>query len=269
MTESRKSVAAYLRVSTVEQEVGSQKMVVEHWLKEQGITPCAWYTDMESGKSLHRPAFAELQREVFSGRVSHVVMYSLDRFARNMLEGLVELDKWQQHHVRCTFVADGIDLDLGTWVGDVTLKIITAMKLAFAEAERRRISERVAAGVARAQMEDRQAREMRLAGKGLPQIARHFGVTVPQAEKMSHSSGRWGSGRSGRRKVVDMSLLRKLEASEQHYTASELARILNCCVASVWNARRELRKQTGKKIDRGLDEPARSGMVSGSCMETP
>ena len=81
MKTRAKSVACYVRVSTVGQNEAGQRAEIERWLSGNGIAPTRvrWYVDKgKSGDSLKRPAFEQLQAAVFAGEVGTIVSYKLD-----------------------------------------------------------------------------------------------------------------------------------------------------------------------------------------------
>lgn len=71
--------AAYLRVSTVGQNVAGQKAEIERWLAGHGITNATFYIDKASGNNLKRPQSDALQRAFFAGEIKTVVVWKLDR----------------------------------------------------------------------------------------------------------------------------------------------------------------------------------------------
>jgi hypothetical protein len=82
-----KTVACYVRISTVGQNKVGQRAEIERWLAGNGIGPEAvrWYMDKgRSGDSLMRPAFDQLQAAVFAGDVGTVVVYRLDRLSHSL-----------------------------------------------------------------------------------------------------------------------------------------------------------------------------------------
>lgn len=74
-TIPKKTVAAYVRVSTVGQNEAGQRAEIEKWLTGNGIEPSTvtWFVDKTSGDKLKRPAFEELQAAVFSGKVQSIL----------------------------------------------------------------------------------------------------------------------------------------------------------------------------------------------------
>src|SRR5262245_46748879 len=88
---SRKAVAAYLRVSTKEQNEDSQRAEISRWLAGNGIAEdtIEWFVDVgESGDTLNRPAFSRMQDRIFMGEVQMVVTYRLDRVSRVLKDGI-------------------------------------------------------------------------------------------------------------------------------------------------------------------------------------
>ncbi len=71
MPKASKKVACYVRVSTVGQNEAGQRTEIRNWLKGNGIDPerVEWYIDKKSGDDLDRPAFKDLQKNIFAGSV--------------------------------------------------------------------------------------------------------------------------------------------------------------------------------------------------------
>ena len=61
-----KTIAAYCRVSTARQKADSQVAEIKKWLKANGHDEAVvkWFIDKESGKTLQRPEFERLQRDI-------------------------------------------------------------------------------------------------------------------------------------------------------------------------------------------------------------
>ena len=66
-----KRLAWYLRVSAIGQNEAGQRREIECWLLGNGIDAgCVrWYLDKATGDNLDRPGFAQLQGDIFRGRV--------------------------------------------------------------------------------------------------------------------------------------------------------------------------------------------------------
>ena len=69
-------IACYCRVSSRRQKTDSQKAELTRWLTSQRIelATVQWFEDIETGLTLRRPAFAQLQRAIFDGAVTTVVV---------------------------------------------------------------------------------------------------------------------------------------------------------------------------------------------------
>jgi DNA invertase Pin-like site-specific DNA recombinase len=171
MTAPTKALAAYVRVSTAEQNEASQRAEIERWLAGNGIAPesVRWFIDKgASGDNLKRPAFEKLQKAVFMGEVGTVVVFmgevgtvvvfKLDRLSRSLRDGINTLCDWCDRGLRVVATSQQIDFN-GT-VG----KVLASVLLGLAEMEQQTRKERQAVGIALAKM--RGAYKGRPAGTG-------------------------------------------------------------------------------------------------------
>ena len=136
------STAIYVRVSTVGQNEEGQRREIAKWLKGNGITDAVWYVDKRSGNNLQRPGFEALQKAVFNGEHSTIVVWKLDRLSRKLKDGITTICDWVERGLRVVSVTQQIDFS-GT-VG----KMIASVLFAVAEMEQEHRRERQAAGVA-------------------------------------------------------------------------------------------------------------------------
>lgn len=178
-------IACYIRVSTVDQNIASQRAEIERWLAGHGFAEVEWFVDKMTGDNLDRPEFERLQREVFAGRVRTIVVYKLDRLSRSLRDGINVLSDWCERGVRVVSVTQQIDLS-GT-VG----KMIAAVLFAVAEMEQETRRERQAAGIAAAKergvyrgrkpgtfkASPERVRELREKGLSLSEIGSALGVS--------------------------------------------------------------------------------------------
>src|SRR5262249_2474599 len=106
-----KSVAAYVRVSTVGQNEAGQRAEIERWLSGNGIDPSSdrWVTDKATGTNLQRPAFDKLQAAVFAGEIGTIVTYKLDRLSRSLRDGINVLCDWCDKGLRVIATSQQID----------------------------------------------------------------------------------------------------------------------------------------------------------------
>jgi DNA invertase Pin-like site-specific DNA recombinase len=170
-------MACYCRVSSRSQKTDSQKAELLRWLQHQGLdnTTVQWFEDIERGQTLHRPAFARLQRAIETGTITMVVVWKLDRLARRQQDGINLLADWCARNVRVVAVTQQIDLrgPVGRMVASVLFG------LAEIEGEYRR--ERQAAGIAVAKARGVYRGRRKGTTKAQPQRAlalRHTGLTV-------------------------------------------------------------------------------------------
>ena len=178
---SNDTTAVYLRVSTREQDVVSQRHQIDQWLEANGLTvpDHRWYVDHGwSGKNLTRPHFQSLQSAIHHGQVQTVVVYALDRLARNALEGLQVLHDWLKKGVRLVAVREQFDFS-----GDVG-QLIASVLWHVAQMERNLLRERQLAGIDAARERQRQARELAGQSKSVEEIAGLLRIKSDKVQRM-------------------------------------------------------------------------------------
>lgn len=136
-------MACYCRVSSRRQKTDSQKAEIKRWLEGNCVklTDVTWFEDQETGKTLKRPAFEELQSAVFSGKVKTIVVWKLDRISRRLKDGINLLAEWCESGVRVVSVTQQIDL-----TGPVG-RMVASVMFGLAEIELEYRRERQAAGI--------------------------------------------------------------------------------------------------------------------------
>jgi len=139
----RKAVAVYLRVSTLDQSKGiqSQERALQEYCQNQGFAKIIWYRDKLSGKNTNRPAFKKLQQDIFSGKVSTVVCWKLDRLSRSLQDGINVLCNWLKKDVRIISVTQQLDFS------GVTGQLIASVLFAVAAMERENLRENTKRGI--------------------------------------------------------------------------------------------------------------------------
>lgn len=137
-------IACYCRVSSRRQKTDSQKAELTRWLTSQRIALATvqWFEDIETGMTLRRPAFEQLQRAIFDGTVTTGVVWKLDRLSRRQHEGITLLADWCERDVRVVIVTQQIDLR-----GAVG-RMVASVLFGLAEIEMEYRQERQAAGIA-------------------------------------------------------------------------------------------------------------------------
>jgi DNA invertase Pin-like site-specific DNA recombinase len=144
MKTKAKSLACYIRVSTVGQNEAGQRAEINRWLTGNGINPLSvrWFVDKgTSGDHLRRPAFEHMQAAVFAGEVGTIVTYKLDRLSRSLRDGINVLTDWCDKGLRVVSITQQIDFN-----GAVG-KLLAAVLLGIAEMEQEIRRERQAAGI--------------------------------------------------------------------------------------------------------------------------
>jgi DNA invertase Pin-like site-specific DNA recombinase len=114
------------------------------WLTGHAVTPAAvqWFEDVESGTTLKRPPFDRMQQGIFTGTITTVVVWKLDRISRRQREGVNLLADWCERGVRVVVITQ--QLDLSGAVG----RLVASVLFGLAEIEHEYRRERQAAGIA-------------------------------------------------------------------------------------------------------------------------
>ena len=144
-----------------------------------------WFEDKESGKSLKRPAFGRLQKAIFAGTVTTVVVWKLDRVSRGQRARVNLLADWCERGVRVVAVTQQIDLS-----GPVG-RMVASVLFGLAEIETEYRRERQEAGIEEAKQRGvyrvreqgttkappSRAQELRGRGLTVQEIAKALGVS--------------------------------------------------------------------------------------------
>jgi DNA invertase Pin-like site-specific DNA recombinase len=138
-----KTVGMYVRVSTKGQNTDSQEQELTAWLRNNGydLSNVEWYIDKASGKTLQRPEFERLQRDIFNGTIKTVVCWKLDRLSRRLRDGINLLAEWCERGLKV--VATTQQIELSGAMG----RMMAAVMLGLAEVELEYRAERQAAGI--------------------------------------------------------------------------------------------------------------------------
>ena len=134
----------YIRVSSKDQKTDSQRTELAAWAKRQRLKDIQWFEDRETGQHLERPAFQKMQAAIFAGDVDMVLVWKLDRLARNLKDGINTVADWCQRGIRVVSITQQIDLS-----GPVG-QMIAGVLFGIAQIEPQHIRERQAIGIATA-----------------------------------------------------------------------------------------------------------------------
>lgn len=135
-----KKAAIYTRVSTTHQKPAMQANDCNRLIVARDFELIGYYPDVGTGAEEHRPALDELLRDARRGYFKHVVVWSLDRLARNVAHLLSVVDQLNKANVQLISVKEAFDAS--TPLG----KAMVALLGIFAEVERELLRERILAG---------------------------------------------------------------------------------------------------------------------------
>lgn len=182
-------IACYCRVSTRHQKNDSQRAEINQWLKNNRIKNSAvrWFEDKESGSTIQRLAFDQMQKAVFDGQVKTIIVWKLDRISRRQRDGINLLAEWCDRDVRIVSVTQQIDLN-----GAVG-RMIASVMFGLAEIELEYRRERQAAGIKVAKQAGIYAGRQKGTTKATPSRARDLkskGLTAAEIAQAMNVSKR-------------------------------------------------------------------------------
>jgi DNA invertase Pin-like site-specific DNA recombinase len=133
-------IAAYIRVSTRQQDHAAQKRAISQAATARGDTVGRWFEEKKSAKTLDRPVLTELRAAVKRGEFRKLYVFRVDRLARSGIrDTLAVVDELRGHGCKLATVADAFDLDGPS--GDVVLAVMAWA----AQMERQALSDRISA----------------------------------------------------------------------------------------------------------------------------
>lgn len=146
--DKQQVAAIYIRVSTDYQaeegySIDAQKEQLSAYCISKGIKKYEFYIDGGwSGSNIERPEIQRLIRDVKENKISHVIVYKLDRLSRSQKDTLYLIeDVFNPHGV--DFVSLNESMDTSTPMGRLMLGILSA----FAQLERENIRMRTRMGM--------------------------------------------------------------------------------------------------------------------------
>ncbi|WP_135611132.1 recombinase family protein [Methanococcoides sp. AM1] len=185
--KSKVKAGLYIRTSTDNQSesIELQKKELKKYCQAKGYEIVETYIDFGfSGKNTERPAFQNMIQGAEIGKFQILLVTKIDRFARSIIDCLINVEKLESYGV--AFAATSQPIDTSSAMGKLTLQIMAC----FAEFERSIINERMKAGRKAAEQrgvvchrprKDIPQRKLEeLVGKGLSANAcgKFFGVTA-------------------------------------------------------------------------------------------
>lgn len=139
----KRKIGLYIRTSTENQKesIKLQQEELERYCKNNNFEIYDKYIDFGfTGSNTERPAFQNLMEDAKEKKFDMVLVTKIDRFARSIIDCLVNIEKLQTHNV--AFAATSQPIDTSSAMGKLTLNIMAA----FADFEREIIRERMKAG---------------------------------------------------------------------------------------------------------------------------
>lgn len=184
--KTQKTAALYARVSTSDgrQDPEMQLQELREYCQRRGFDIVAEYVDHMSGSRDDRPEFLKLMKAVRSGRVSVVVVWRFDRFARSTRMLIEALEEFRALRVDFTSITEQIDTS--TPIGVAMFTIISALSAL----ERSAIQSRVVAGLRKAKQDgvilgrpkvgfnETEAVRLRKEGLSWAELSSRLGVSV-------------------------------------------------------------------------------------------
>jgi len=109
-----KTAAIYCRVSTDSQEregtsLQTQLESCTKYCQDKGYDASYRYSEAYSGLSLERPELDKLRELVRTGAIDTVIVYSLDRFTRDPVHGVILMQDLEKYGVALEAITDTVD----------------------------------------------------------------------------------------------------------------------------------------------------------------
>lgn len=186
---SQKVAALYLRVSTTDQKLDSQRDDLRKFAQSKNYTLFKEYADTGFSGSRHsRPQLDLLMADARRHKFNVVLVWSFSRFSRTLKQLVLSLEEFQDLGI--SFISYSEAVDTSTPSGRVLFAVVAS----FAQFEREIISERVRAGLRAAKARGRRLgrphyldRDMisrlRKEGRSLSEIATAIGATKSGVSK--------------------------------------------------------------------------------------
>lgn len=147
-TKTKTRAGMFMRVSTTDQHLVNQHVVLEKVAVDRGLQISSTYSEQISGTARERPELDRMMRDARAGKLTHLVIWALDRLGRTMgstFNTVLELDSLG---VRIISVQEGwLDME-----GPVRSLLVAVFSWVSAQ-EKARLIERVRIGMDRARRE--------------------------------------------------------------------------------------------------------------------
>ena len=128
---TKKKIAIYCRVSTLDQTPESQLFALRRFVAERGITDVVEYVDYVTGSfekrtrmGIQAPAYEAMMADVRAGKIGMVLVWRFDRFARSLIALVSSLSEFNKLGV--AFQSLTQNLDTSTSSGKLMFEILAA-----------------------------------------------------------------------------------------------------------------------------------------------
>lgn len=135
--------ALYLRVSTDDQNLTSQRAELRRVCELRGWKDVVEYRDVISGSKVGRAGLDAMMKDLRAGKVGRIVCYKLDRLGRSLAHLVQLIGEMDACKVALVCTSQGIDTSADNPAGRFQLNILAAV----AEFERSLIRERTKVGM--------------------------------------------------------------------------------------------------------------------------
>lgn len=200
-----KRAAIYMRTSTVEQHPENQLNACRAFAHSRGYHVSGEYIEQLSGwkQDVERPKYEEVKRRAHAGEIDAVIVWALDRWARNMDRTLEDVAFFATRGVKFHSVQESWleEVNVEGPLGEAIRRFLYGMKAAMAQMESDRLSERTKAGLERARAKGKRlggkpaqfnryrAAQLLKEGWSLRQIASELGVSAATVMRFKRSLG--------------------------------------------------------------------------------
>lgn len=211
-------VFLYLRVSTSDQNIESQRFALLDYCARQGLTNYEMFIDHGiSGAKESRPALNEMMARVENNECSQVIVFSFSRFARSVSHLLKALQKFKDRNIRFNSITE--QLDTNSPMGLALFTILGAL----AQMEREIIRNRVIAGLQNAKAKGKQIGRVRKRNSALIEQLLEAGLSFREISRICRCSH--GSVGAQKKEWLARKAAEKKKREEEEQTQTESIQI--------------------------------------------
>lgn len=196
-----KTVALYLRVSTLDQNLDLQRNELTDFLKVKKWQLYRIYSDTGSGAKANRASLQELLSDARAKKFDVVMTWKLDRLFRSLKHLVATLNELQELGIEFVSLKDSIDLTTPSG------RLLTHLLASFAEFEAAIIRERVLAGLKAAKVrgvklgtprkiDHNKVYSLIQNGQSTSSIAAQLGISEPSVSRIRMLLKQKGAGRA-------------------------------------------------------------------------